>query len=294
MTKTQEVISTVRFNEKLKNITNLSLSEFKETIQIKSSRQDIASSLNEKEISFLKERGDWHGNRKYPYPYWKICEECEKIYPAMDKIQAKRNKTCGKECANSQISKKRKGRPPMKERNYTTKVTCENCGKDFWRRQDRVAEKRGNFCSKDCYTKWQSESEELAKYLKEIGPKGRKAQTEETYKKISKKLSGSSHPNWKGGVTYDSSKGNYERPILVRCPEKYSEMARKNGYVPQHRLKVAQEIGRSLKSEEVVHHIDHDSQNNEIENLMLFRNNKEHKLYEHHGEPPPIWQPSNR
>jgi hypothetical protein len=69
-------------------------------------------------------------------------------------------------------------------------------------------------------------------------------------------------------------------------------MARKDGYVMEHRLIVAQLIGRPLKRTEVVHHDTHDPQDNSHETLMLFRNNREHKLYEHHGTPAPIWRGS--
>jgi hypothetical protein len=40
------------------------------------------------------------------------------------------------------------------------------------------------------------------------------------------------------------------------------------------------EIGRLLTKEEVVHHIDHNPLNNNIDNLMLFANNSLHKKYE--------------
>jgi hypothetical protein len=54
----------------------------------------------------------------------------------------------------------------------------------------------------------------------------------------------------------------------------------KDGYILEHRLKVELKIKRLLKSEEVVHHIDSDKTNNNIENLMLFKSNNEHKAFE--------------
>lgn len=292
MIKIQDVISTVRFSKSWRSITNLKPTEFKEIVQIKSSLQSTVSSLNEAEISNLKERGDWHGNRKYPYPYWKICNQCEMIFPAMDKSQSKQNKTCSEKCAKSLISKNRSGRPKMKNRDYTTEVTCKNCGEVFWKRQDRTGGK--NFCTKECHTEWRSESEKVAKHMRKIAATGIEGWDKKQLEKLSEQMTGKTNPSWKGGVTYKSGKGNYDDTVLVKCPKEYEEMARKNGYVLEHRLKVAKEIGRPLKSEEVVHHIDHDPQNNEMENLMLFRNNREHKLYEHNGSPKPIWQPSNQ
>lgn len=53
-----------------------------------------------------------------------------------------------------------------------------------------------------------------------------------------------------------------------------------NQFVPEHRLVVEKKIGRLLKPEETIHHIDHDRKNNHIDNLMFFPNQKEHKKFE--------------
>jgi hypothetical protein len=66
-------------------------------------------------------------------------------------------------------------------------------------------------------------------------------------------------------------------------------MARKDGYVMEHRLLVAQAMGRSLLRTETVHHVNHDPQDNSLDNLKLFASNRDHKLHEHHGSPKPIW-----
>ena len=67
-------------------------------------------------------------------------------------------------------------------------------------------------------------------------------------------------------------------------------MARKDGYVMEHRLVVAIALGRCLIRTEAVHHIDHNPRNNERSNLMLFVTNRDHKLYEAHGIPLPLWR----
>ncbi|MBT4698412.1 hypothetical protein HOB76_09155 [Candidatus Woesearchaeota archaeon] len=93
-------------------------------------------------------------------------------------------------------------------------------------------------------------------------------------------MMGSTNPSWKGGITYRHKQGNYKGQILVKCPRSFLGMSRKCGYVLEHRLEMAQYLNRLLEKKEVVHHIDHDPHNNKIENLMLFKNNSEHKLYE--------------
>ena len=66
-------------------------------------------------------------------------------------------------------------------------------------------------------------------------------------------------------------------------------MARKDGYVMEHRLKVAQAIGRSLTRAQCVHHINHDATDNRLANLMLFATNADHKRFEHGAAIKPLW-----
>jgi len=104
-------------------------------------------------------------------------------------------------------------------------------------------------------------------------------------------MSGANNPAWKGGVTYFRKHGNYKPIKHVRCPPEYFPMARKDGYVMEHRLFVAQAMGRCLQRGEVVHHLNHDPQDNRLENLQLFSSNRAHKQYEAHGLPLPLWPP---
>lgn len=64
---------------------------------------------------------------------------------------------------------------------------------------------------------------------------------------------------------------------MVYMPE--SKMSNKNGWVLLHRIVMAKSIGRDLRPEEVVHHIDGNPSNDDLSNLMLFPNNGEHRRY---------------
>lgn len=50
-----------------------------------------------------------------------------------------------------------------------------------------------------------------------------------------------------------------------------------NKYVFTHREKMEEKIGRKLTSTEIVHHIDGDKSNDDIENLYLCKNNSKHQ-----------------
>ena len=104
------------------------------------------------------------------------------------------------------------------------------------------------------------------------------------------KMRGPNNPAWKGGITIFRKHGNYAGVRYVRCPELLASMARKDGYVMEHRLFVARAMGRPLLRSEVVHHKDHDPTNNALHNLELWPDNRSHKLAEH-GKAPcaPLW-----
>lgn len=139
----------------------------------------------------------------------------------------------------------------------------------------------GHYCSQTCCGKAKN-------WLKQHSANGKGK------KRPGKGLAGPRNPAWKGGLTFFKRKGKYANQSIkyVRCPEEFMDMARKDGYVMEHRLLVAMTLGRSLLRTECVHHINHDATDNKIENLMLFATNAEHKRYEH-GQPiKPLWQPS--
>jgi len=78
-----------------------------------------------------------------------------------------------------------------------------------------------------------------------------------------------------GGVRYNQS-GGYKQIIVDDYHPRKKD--RKGGnYIFEHILVMEQKIGRFLEKHEIVHHIDKNKQNNNIENLHLFSgsNNKE-------------------
>jgi len=86
-----------------------------------------------------------------------------------------------------------------------------------------------------------------------------------------KRASGSQSHNWNGGVRW--IKG-YKHILL---PEHH--LARKDGYVPEHRMIMENKLGRKLLPLEVVNHIDEDTKNNDPDNLEVYPTNAEHMAH---------------
>ena len=75
-------------------------------------------------------------------------------------------------------------------------------------------------------------------------------------------VKGSSHPGWKTGRAII---GGY---IYLRLPD--NPMANANGYVAEHRVVMAEKIGRPLLASESVHHLNAIRNDNRLDNLELW------------------------
>lgn len=83
------------------------------------------------------------------------------------------------------------------------------------------------------------------------------------------KYKGDKHPSWKGGKGI--SKDGYIRVYVSEYNREY-----------EHRVVMEKYLGRKLKTNEHIHHIDGDKTNNDITNLLLtFR--REHQHIHHLG-----------
>lgn len=80
------------------------------------------------------------------------------------------------------------------------------------------------------------------------------------------------NPGWNGGRTV--SGGGY---ISILKPE--HPFADINGRIKEERLIMEMHIGRYLKKEEIIHHIDHNKQNNLIENLQIVTSSEHNRIH---------------
>lgn len=73
---------------------------------------------------------------------------------------------------------------------------------------------------------------------------------------------GSTHPSWKGGRRITGK-------VYTSIWKPDHPFADKEGYVKEHRLVMEKHLGRYLRKDEIVHHINKDTNDNRIENLQL-------------------------
>lgn len=83
---------------------------------------------------------------------------------------------------------------------------------------------------------------------------------------------GSANPSWKGGRVLKDGYWMIYKPDHPFCNS--------HRYVAEHRLRMEEYLGRYLRPEEQIHHLDMNTGNNRIGNLMMFANRAEHLIYE--------------
>lgn len=81
--------------------------------------------------------------------------------------------------------------------------------------------------------------------------------------------------NWHGG-----RKNNKKGYVLIL--KKRHSLADANGYVLEHRYIMCEHLGRILKADEVIHHINGIKTDNRVENLRVM-SNSEHTILHHTG-----------
>lgn len=215
------------------------------------------------------------------FPFSKTCGVCSRPFLCRNAREAF-PKTCGAECRAALL----RMRPKM------PRPICETCGVEFTPKGNkRLASCR--FCSGECYGKWRAANPEIVEHLRAVATLGKAGWTDTSRASYLVKMTGPNNPAWKGGVMLVSSKGNYARGVYVRCPMAFRSMGRRDGWILEHRLLVAQVLGRMLTTTESVHHVNHNPRDNRLGNLMLFATNSDHKRYERHGSPAPIWSGSH-
>jgi hypothetical protein len=177
---------------------------------------------------------------------------------------------------------------------------CQQCSKEFQSKEIPQSKNNPKFCSRECfdfskrkikdvqkaialYESGMSQTE-IAEQLGVTSYNIYRAFKRAGYKiprKTTNKRTGEKNPNWSGGIQI--GQGGY---IKVKCPGHPRANPKRGNYVPQHILVMERYLGRYLEwhgqndpNNEVVHHINHNTQDNRIENLQLMKEAQHRELH---------------
>jgi len=140
---------------------------------------------------------------------------------------------------------------------YVTKALCAQCNKSTYVDSAKLG-KYKHFCSYKCRKKFFPVNGEL-------NPMWGKRHVAETRKRMSLERRLDKNSNWKGGRSYQSGY------IMVR---------QKGKAVREHKLIVENVLGRKLRSNEIIHHINMDKADNRKCNLLVC--DKSYHVWLHH------------
>lgn len=142
---------------------------------------------------------------------------------------------------------------------------CEIC-KSVFKQYACQRKSKHVFCTRKCYAKYKSSlmKGKLPKNISQIAGWNRG-------KKLPQ-ISGSNHPNWKGGK-YKTKIGY----IMIYAPSSIN--SNKFGYMYEHRYVMEIILKRPLKEHEIVHHMNGIKNDNSPENLQLVASQAKHNSF---------------
>lgn len=186
----------------------------------------------------------------------KQCECCG-IEFSIPKCRDWREHSCSSSC--KRLVREQRSRESAAYRSRS----CLECGTRFVPRMAQIRNGDGRYCSNRCGVAQVIKLNRSPEVRAKTGELTRKAHAEGRFRY----LRGEDNPNWKGG------RWMADGYVWIRVDGKP---------VAEHRHVVEMSIGRPLRSDEIVHHINHIRTDNRLENLQIM-SRAEH-IKEHHEE----------
>lgn len=193
----------------------------------------------------------------------RACEHCNKtFYLRQSDINGKAARFCSPECSAASRSKR-------------SERQCLHCGSAFLATRAALQRGWGKFCSKACYDAYRAKVERVCEECgasfwtfpsKVKAGEGRFCSRSCTGRFYVRQRIGPNSPTWQGGRSVEAT-GYVNLTIPGR------------GSIREHRYVMEQHLGRELRPDEHVHHINGDRSDNRIENLQIMSQSEHMRLH---------------
>lgn len=196
----------------------------------------------------------------------RICEECgQGFYVKYDSVN---RKYCSRDCYGKAMSRKiltgERTQPKKKRRGET--IPCEVCGKPVYRNKSQ-AENGMRYCSKECVDVGKRKEPVIKQCVvcgKTLTLRPSKANINHcSYECQSAGRTKRPLDRLHNGKRARLNKAGY---VILYEPDHPNKTL--HGWQPEHRLVVEKQLGRHLTSDEHVHHINGQKDDNRPENLL--------------------------
>jgi len=205
----------------------------------------------------------------------KKCEGCETMFANVGakRVSAARwasRRFCSQSC-----------RSVVRSFDLGVSKSCAYCGDEFYcpTNQRGGAWQDRKFCSRACYHKARTAKAYMQRTCEACGRMFRVARCQLDHRPVrycsdpcrwaghAERTKGEGHHNWKGGRT--KNRQGYVRVWVSDDHPMISMKPKNQSGVMEHRLVMAESLGRPLTTDETVHHINGVRDDNRLENLQL-------------------------
>lgn len=201
-----------------------------------------------------------------------ICAECG---TAFDAYPSAKRKFCSMECRNRAQQREMLAgtrlRPTKPRRG--TETPCEICGTPVYANASQRAKGQGRFCSLACFNVAQSK-DTIVKPCAVCGKELRLKPSQAHIKYCSKDCEAAARTKRPLERMHNGKPARKDDKGYVMVYEPSHPNTAFKGWQYEHRLVAEQALGRSLRSDEHVHHINGVKDDNRIENLQVMDGNE--------------------